>query len=234
MVKQLRWIVPLLVLGSWCTGPAWADYVDPPPWQTNPYYTHQSWDFNTSDNPIAPDGGYSNPYGTPQVQVINGTWMSSSPYYPYGDRSGWWIFQGPHTKDDLLATITIPNTEHPELIKEIWFQATLQTNMMNLQEDLEISLLPNGQGPPLFAGSNVDIEILDPNIGLVRATLRFTIPEQPEFEVFELRADMDSGDFFAVDQLDIDTRCVGIPEPASVVLGLLAAPALLLFWRRNK
>lgn len=232
-MRYVRTITALVVFLGWCSGTAWADYVDPPPWQTNPYYTHQSWDFNTNANPLSPDGGYTNPYGTPQAQLINGTWVQYAPYYPYGDRTGWWFFSGPHTKEDVLARITIPNTPHPELIKEIWLQATLQTNLTNFEDDFDLRVYPNGQ-EPYVRTTDVQVEILDQNLGLARATVRFVLDPQPGLEVVEIRANMTASQFFAVDQLDIDTRCLGIPEPASVVLGLLAAPALLLFWRRKR
>lgn len=209
---------------------AWGDYYNPPPWQENPYFTHQSWDLSTSANPLPPDGGYSNPYGTPTAQLVSGVWMET---LGYPGRTGGWMFQGPHTTSDLLARLEIPNTPHPELVKEIWFQATLQTNMLNLANDLMIRVFPNGQGPGVTAGDNVNVEILDLPNGLVRATLWFTLDEQPAFEVFELRGNMGAGDFFWVDQFDVDTRCTAIPEPASVALGGLAAMGLLLFWRRK-
>ena len=207
---------------------AWGDYANPPLWQDNPYYTHQSWDLSDGASPLSSDGGYSNAYGTPTAKLVNGTWVNTW-YYP--GRTGGWLFMGPHTQGDLLARLVVPNTPHPGLIKEIWFQATLQTNMADLGDDLTIRVFADGQGPGITAGDNIEVEVLDLQNGLVRATLWFTLDEQPAFEVLELRGSMGAGDFFWVDQFDVDTRCIGIPEPASAALAMLG---LLLFRRRRK
>lgn len=199
-------------------GPACADYVNPPGWNTNAYFTHQSWDFNTNANPTVPDGGYFNPYGTP-IATLAGSWQNSlDPWYATG-RQGGWLFSGPKTMATQLATATIPNIAVPNLTKEIWLQATFATNN---PDPNDLALYFTVGGGPITPTSMV----LTPlnAYGLTRVTLGFSIFPQPASETLVFSAALDAGQYVLIDQLDVDTRCV--PEPGTISMLIAGAFAL--------
>jgi hypothetical protein len=131
-------VVTVAVLVVGLMGRAEADYINPPDWAANPYYTHQSWEFNAAGFdpdpieptlPLAPDAtgtgaGWVNPHGTPQL---------IDALYPNGGLGAWsWeAMGGPWTRNgyyggmgDTALVFEIPNDPQPSLQKEMWVQWT--------------------------------------------------------------------------------------------------------------
>ncbi len=210
---------------------AHGDYNSPTGWDSSPYFTYQSWTFSSNANPSAPDTGYENPYGTPSSQFNAGTWMSdlSSPYGLTG-RQGGWLISGATTKaqEPALAVITIPNQANAGLTKQVWVQATLSTNNSTLEKD--ISLKIEGTGFSYFSDTT-DIKVLDASVGLIQATMLFSVTPQPASESIVLRADLASDQFLLFDRIDV----ASIPEPSTfVLLGVGLFSLLVYAWRRRR
>ncbi len=207
-----------------------ADYADPPGWESNPYFTHQSWDFSTDANPNSPpDGGYSNPYGIPSATLNSGTWVDDLEAYGLEGRQGGWLIESPTAKTDepALASIYVPNVANASLTKQVWVQATFASTNPDLEADMSIKV--EGEGFSKYADSTI-ISILNPSVGLCRATMLFTIFPQPAYENIVLRADLEGTEYLLLDQVDIDTRC--IPEPGTLVLLGIGLLGLLTYaWR---
>ncbi len=206
-------------------------YNSPTGWDDSPYFTYQSWSFSSNTNLDSPDIGYENPYGTPSSQFNVGTWINdlSSPYGLTG-RQGGWLVSGATTKtqEPALAVITIPNQANAALTKQVWVQATLSTNNTNLEDD--ISLKIEGTGFSYFSDTT-DIKILDGDVGLIQATMLFSVTPQPASENIVLRANLGSTQFLLFDQIDVAT----IPEPSTfVLLGIGLFSLLVYAWRRRR
>ncbi|MBL0699915.1 MAG: hypothetical protein JJV92_03410 [Desulfosarcina sp.] len=93
MIKATRILLAImfaLSLSLVSMGVAQADYNNPPGWDSNPYFTHQTWDFLTADNPSAPTVD-NNPFGTAEYISYgfeeNPTWHAT-----YEGRIGVWEF----------------------------------------------------------------------------------------------------------------------------------------------
>ena len=240
-----RVVASLGVLSLLCMlAPAvWGDYSDPPDWGANPYYTHQSWEFHTDANPLAPDSTthpVSNPNGTPEGEMLEvtgqftATWIDDVSAIPGGTgRQGAWSFEA-LVPDGVYNGLkfTIPNLESDSLKKQVWFQATLWTdNPRAGDNDQEVYAKIFDDGDSEHPYVSRDIELLGD--GWVHATYMFEIDPQPAFETLYLGAHLLQGERIVVDQVDVDTRCV--PEPSSVVLLGMGAVALLAYtWRKRR
>ena len=194
MGKATRILLAITFALSLCLvsmGVAQADYYNPPGWDNNPYFTHQSWQFDTNANPSAPTTD-NNPFGVAGYEAMGATWHGS-----FEGRSGVWQY------DEMSWTdFEVPN--EPVLpIKEVWFQATYWTDTGGqISEDSEIFADPVG-GVVTFA--RVSREEIGG--GWYHDTWMGTIIPQPSLEKFVIFFD---GTAY-VDQVDIDTRCVPIP-----------------------
>lgn len=233
-----------------CAQLASADYADPPGWDTNPYFTHQSWSFDTQQaNPMAPDDGVISP-GSPKFNIAPGaTWVDDlgMVFDPYtqqylGTRQGGWRVDGPSGTPDVEMeewfTIDIPNIKR-DLIKEVWIELTFmcanQTHAAGIVNDVDLQIYADGNvgddnfkfayhgSTELPVGASMSGEIW------VRSASTFSFFPQPGDETIVLRGWMEDGQYVILDQIDVDTRC--IPEPAT--LGLLGIGSLALIRRRK-
>jgi len=202
MGKATRIFLAITFALSLClvsTGVAQADYYGPPGWGSNPYFTHQSWDFDTS-TPGAPEID-DNPYGIPNhSHELSATWHES-----FKSRNGVWEYNY-----DSLVSFEVPNELHPELTKEVWFQATYWTDTSGqISEDSFIFTDPDG----VVTFARVSREAVEGEAGWYHDTWMGTIIPQPFLEGFAIFFDDGLGGpaTVYVDQVDIDTRCVPIP-----------------------
>lgn len=225
------------------------DYANPPNWENDLYFTHQSWAFveqQPPDNPPIPaDDGYVNAYGEPTTTMTGGNWISdlggqyalAPPHDWIRDRQGGWRFDGPRDLTDPGPVGEIPNSSDPELTKELWMQITLKTDVDYLESPEQIWEVFH---PVVLAGGDPDdpfeltgmplleplgIDATDPEHPIwYRATMLFRHTPQPEFEIIDWRYGLREGYYITVDQVDVDTHCV--PEPATALIlgfgGLLA------------
>ena len=243
-MNRKHFVAAVLTLALLClfVGPAWADHYNAPDWESNPYYTRQSWEFPDGVSP-APAELDQNPFGTAIAYELNnhGVWqqdlgqeytLSNPPVYVQ-DRTGGWMFEG--LVDGVFASIDVPNDANQGLIKEIWFEATFKTN----SQDPDVSFAVNDNlGNPFDVGPwNFEPFGVDINDGGIwaRSWIYGSIDPQPLSETIIFSANLGAGEYILVDEIDVDTRCV--PEPSTVMM-LLGTVAIGLVgcsrrWRRR-
>lgn len=205
--------------------PAIADDFNPPPWRlSNPSATVQEWDFNTSAQPLQPDGsnwgsgggGYVNPNGAPSFDFTTGAW---APVW-FG-RSGVWVLPG--GAPDMW--FTIPNHAHTNGVKKLWMQITwLGVQGSPFDPVVEVSA-PNyfGTMNPLSS-----IQLAD---GWTHSTYTLDIQGCPPFERIRIANPWPVA--LSFDQVVVDTICIPVPEPATMAaMGI--GTAALLRRRRSK
>jgi hypothetical protein len=223
----------LLVIGLCvCAGSVSADYNNPPGWETDDYFTHQSWSFTNDTNPSAPDdGGAGNPYGTASLTFSNAEWVDDmgmmydpATFAPLGVRQGGWAINGPQAGTEWYR-IDIPNQPDETKYKELWFEMTFRVSSQALAIEIvdrvDLSVYADG----IFDGDH-QFTALDPVGGVIgvdassqiwlRFEGQFTFDPQPGSEVVILGGTLNAGEGVVLDQIDIDTR--SIPEPMSICL----------------
>jgi len=221
-----------------------ADYANPPGWENDPYFTHQSWSFGDATNPSAPDPGAVSP-GSPvfNMTAANSTWVDDIGMVydfganPLGVRQGGWKIDGP-ASDETWFTIDVPNVQDPTMVKELWFEITFRVTDMthagSIIGDVDFSVYADGiiddahKYTPLGDDGGAFGMDLEGHIWL-RYEGMFSFDPQPGWEQVVLTGSMLDGQQVLLDQIDIDTRC--IPEPAT--MGLLGMGVLALIRRRK-
>ena len=230
-MRGLRNWPVLLVLVAWICAPAWADYVNPPGWEDDTDFTHQTWDFFTDDVPLVADAGYSNPFGDPTFTEV----YLCNPDYMFWDtdamgsaigRYGMWggMTFGVVDPDEVAVALTfeVPNHARPSpWHKEVWIQVAYWGSTLAVGRVLKVEIAsdPNFQNVYLtYHADDPDIEDQsETGAGSTGQFWRFThtfeLPEQPGLEY--VRVSLVTADSLAVfiDQVSIDTRCrqPGIP-----------------------
>ncbi|MBN1126242.1 MAG: PEP-CTERM sorting domain-containing protein [Sedimentisphaerales bacterium] len=243
MKRAFLFLLLLNLVGGYVLG----DYSNPPGWENDPYFTHQSWSFGTittSGEPIAPDDGYINP-GTPTLTFGQANWVDDMgtvflpepPYTVLGTRQGGWEISGPQENTTWL-TIEIPNIANSNMQKEVWFELTFRVSDFELANAITSMVSFN-----CYADGIIDNEhkfsYFDENgypIGIdaqqqvwLRYEGKFSFDTQPGSETLILTGSLGEGQSVVLDQIDVDTHC--IPEPTT--LGLLGIGALGLLRRRS-
>jgi hypothetical protein len=209
-----------------------ADYQNPPGWENNPYFTHQSWSFDSDANPSAPDdNGAGNPYGTASLTFSNATWgddlgmmYDPSTFAPLGERQGGWAIQGPQDGTEWFR-IDIPNQRDENMYKELWFEMTFRVSTQELAGQIidKVDLQVYADG---IVNGDHQFTALTPVGGVIGADAsmqiwlrfegQFTFDPQPGSELVMLTGSLLDVEGVLLDQVDIDTRC--IPEPMSICL----------------
>ena len=227
-----------------CAQLASADYANPPGWENDPYFTHQSWSFGDATNPSDPDPGAVSP-GNPSFNMTaaNNTWVENLGMVydfggnPLGARQGGWKISGP-SADEVWFTIDVPNEPNPHMYKELWFELTFRvtdmTHAQTIVDDVDLSVYADG-----IIDDAHEFTYLGDLGGAFGADLSghiwlrfegmFSYDPQPGWEQVVLTGSMLAGQEVLLDQVDIDTHC--IPEPAT--MGLLGMGVLALIRRRK-
>lgn len=217
----------LLVLG-FLVSVAGADYVDPPGWENDPYFTHQSWDF-LSDAHIAPPDGQpaavTPDYPSAKVNS-NATWTTA-----YGSGDGGWLFDYPVELTPIgpLVSLYIPNVADPNRTKEIWVQVSLEGSF-ELDSSANVAFLgvvPNEstwENWTYITPHEVSSDYFDVEHNRLRVTARIDIRPQPQYELIYISLGVPYGEHIFIDEIDVDTRCVPEPSALAAILagGLLA------------
>jgi len=186
---------------------ALADYWNPPGWDDNLYFTHQSWQFSSATSPTPPDN-YFNPFGNPLLGIHGDhiDWRTN-----LESRSGVWMMENGFAQIEGI----IPNEQNDDLVKEVWIQATL---LSNIPDELPLDIF--FEFPAADYTVTPKLSRTDPaDDGWIYHTFVFEIESQPEWEVASLNFNIPNNQYIAIDELDIDTRC--IPEPTTLSLLLL-------------
>ncbi len=124
------------------------------------------------------------------MTTIVGTW-----YQTYENRSGVWTLGS--------IDVVIPNApDHPDWTKKVWVQLTW-ANVGNPLPPDQIDIAVDGLRGQLIA--NEDLPAWEHSIWL------FTLPYNPLQETLHI-----SGDIY-VDELVVDTKCMAVPEPSSLL-----------------
>jgi hypothetical protein len=183
-----------------------ADDLLPPPWRGAVDTTFQQWTFpNGNVDDVPPDAGFSNPFGTPELEVIGqATWANGAWTLAPGGIPG-------------RLQFFVHNSPHLDLIKEVWLQVTFSGVA---PPDIGVSGA-EGQGPFTLGGSQSQPGT-NPDTIVFRTS--WTLNSCPAAEFITLRPPLGGGTV-VVHQAVIDTRC--IPEPsAALLLTMLTLPAL--------
>lgn len=232
MMKKLS--VLSVVLVSIITALCLADYTNPPNWENNVDFTHQSWDFvsdQSSALPAAPDGSPTqiNDFNTPGLVDIAYTgpvswtcsWMDeypdeSVPTY----RTGFYGGMG-----NSFLTFHVPNSSRDMFWKkQVWVQMTFHARKDGPQPyDIDIA-----HDAGFTDVNNIQLESLvldEPNepegdIGKwYKLTAVYEIPAGTDQEYIRLSAyqyppdaNHTMGGATVIDQIDIDTRYVNIAD----------------------
>jgi len=214
------------------SGPAPGDYYDPPEgWSDNDYFTHQQWEFSTSDNPVNADAGYTNPNGTPTAQISGDAfWIYDPSAYVTTDRRGMWVVGGFDNPTSASLTLDIPNDPVlPE--KLVWLQITyFLTGAPGAAYDTDL-VTDGGETVTVIDGSEIAYDVPG-ETGWFYYEKMWSIEPQPEDETITASIDLPAMAVFAMDEAVVDTIC--IPEPASALLLLAAGVAGLLRTRPAK
>ena len=230
VVRGTRTLSTILVAMALCNCAALADYVDPPAWESDTDFTHQSWDFLTGDVPLDADNGTSNAFGVPRMTddlfLYDETYMFWSPdaYGHIPQRYGMWggmpggIVTPPSDPDELAMYLTfeVPNSERPApWRKELWIQVVYWGCIERDGQviTVEIAADPDFQNVyHAYPATADDIETLDEPPGdtgrVYRFTHTFALNDQPPVEY--VRTSLVRGESAAIfiDQVSIDTRCI--------------------------
>ncbi len=208
----------LAILGivSLCAPAALADYLFDPPWLGGEgglgYPTYQGWEFRTDLDPTT----VNNPYGVPTLDPgATGAWEGVFEGRDGVLRFEWW--------DEV--NIDIPNADHDNPSKEVWFQITYFA--FGGFSSLSYDIAGWGGETTAFGGESIGPTILESTAAgdWVYEAVHWVIEPNPHGETITLSSFFDD---IYIDQIHIDTVC--IPEPASVVL--LAVGALVGLRRR--
>ncbi len=223
----------LLVIGLCvCAGSVSADYNNPPGWENDAYFTHQSWSFTDPGNPSAPDdAGAGNPYGPASLTFSNAEWVDDlgmmynpSTFDPLGQRQGGWAINGPQAGTEWF-NIDIPNYHDESKYKELWFELTFRVSSQALATEIidrvDLQVYADGivDGDHQFTALAPDGGVIGVDaLGQIwlRFEGQFTFDPQPLSELMILTGSLLDGEGVLLDQVDIDTRC--IPEPMSICL----------------
>jgi hypothetical protein len=189
---------------------AWADDYNPPPWERGAEgTTHAIWEFEDNGaNPSAPTSS-SGTAGAPSISV-SGSFPQTFWWDVYPQDTphlGVWQFE-----DDM--TLTVPNYDIDNPIKDIWLQLTYLADMRP-----NVWMWPEGDSP---TGMTL-VDETPLHHGYVNATWYGRLEPNPLTEYILIGP---SECTTYIDQVVIDTICT-VPEPGTILLLGLGGLALL-------
>ncbi len=226
-----RLSVLVFVIQAILVSPLFADYSNPPLWENNVDFTHQSWAFNGTvdmelDGPPLPliaDGqpNWVNDFGDPVLISFENSheWMK-----------GWYVKPPQLTTDrrcmyggmgNSYLTFFVPNNYRDENWHEqLWIQMTYFARKDGaVNYAIEIARDANFIEVNGFNMVSEFLEALNEPEGITgkwyRITAIYDSNDQPDFEYIRLTALYDPNPFMAasmIDQVDIDTRCLNVAD----------------------
>ena len=223
LIKKISF--PLLLTVLFISGNvALAGYINPPDWSGNPYYTHQSWDFNETgkdekgkplppQEPFLPDGKPSmvNPYGKPDYTF----YAANKKYFDWTyipmrmkgwARHGMWGSMGTGVPAGLI--FVIPNHKSPKLKTELWLQyvisqygGTVFTTTVYADKESQFTMISRDKKEINSGGGSGT---------WYRITEIWEVSPAPPVAYAKIEFSKNMG---LIDHVSIDTRCITIPSP---------------------
>lgn len=209
MRKGLVVLVPLLAVLVLAPVARAEDHF-PPPWDIGefPTDTFQAWEFTTDETRNVVPEFYENPYGVPLDNITDcDDWGVDPGLHLEGST---WHVGPPNGKH----SIQIHNDPNEGIRKEVWVQVTSTAP-------------PISVGSPAAGSSTTPHPHHDWGGGWGTYPYLVTIPGNPALEYIEIVFEFCTW----IEEIDIHTRCVPIPEPG--LIAVLGLPALL-FLRKRK
>lgn len=188
-----------------------ADDLFAPTWRGGPASTLQDWAFDTDANPADPTA-YMNPYGKACMSIDfsepfgTGWWEGSDWEMVYGSKRGWWDI------GDGSMTVLIPNSPNlgPDTYKDIRIQITYWE---------DISQAPTiGISPFAEQIGSTQITLVEAGPmggGWYSMLTDWRLVPNPSCETITINGDPMWGTM--IDAVVIDTQCVVVPEPGSML-----------------
>ena len=226
MKKQLLVLAVVLVTA----GLTWGDYYNPPDWSENAYFTHQRWEFCTSDSSDVPaESCYINTNGIPLANITgDAIWICDPSAYVPTDRRGMWVVGGFENATSATLELDIPNIEALEE-KEVWLQITyFLAGAPGAGYDTDLIATGSDPSYDIVGFNETAYAVPGEDAGWFYYEKMWSIQDQPASETITATINLPPNAVFAMDGAVVDTRC--IPEPCSLVL--LSLGGLLL--RRRK
>ena len=215
----------------WLAAQAPADYYDPPEgWADNPYFTHQVWEFMTS-NPVPLPEVDGNPYGQPSAAMGGDTiWILDPSAYVPTDRRGMWVVGGFNDPTAALMELYLPNDPSDLRDKYVWLQLVYFIAGAPGAAYQAALTVDGGETVSVVPGSEVAYPVPGES-GWFYFEKMWHIDPQPGHEWIDCSIALPAGAVFALDEAAVDTICV--PEPATLALTALGAAAAALMRRRR-
>ena len=217
----------IVLLGSLAAGSAWGHDLNPPTWRGTENTTFQEWTFDTDASPVGPENP-GNPYGgsTATITVGNGGTGWQHQLEMMGSQQGYWDLGQSGTIE--LNIPNRPNVDPLHSSKLIRVQVTYYVGMV---EPPFVSVLPNGAS--LVDSGSVPVEFAPPFGDWISYWSDWLLPFNPDTETITITGDPLMGS--VIDQITVDTQCIGapVPEPASIVTLLIGGLGVLVARRRR-
>jgi hypothetical protein len=225
LIKRIFFLLLLTGL-LMVTSVALADYINPPDWSNNPYFTHQSWDFNEigkdekgkpipPKEPFLPDGKppMTNPYGTTSFTF----YAANKKYFDWTyipmrmkcwTRHGMWAAMPPGVPAGLI--FDIPNHKSPKLKTELWLQYVISeyrgtefTTTVYADKENQFTMISRDKKEIKSGGGSGR---------WYRVTGIWEISPAPPIVHVKIEFSKNMG---LIEQISIDTRCIPIPGDAA-------------------
>jgi len=216
-ILRLRpWLCACVVLQALTLAvPVYGDYFDPPDWDHgDPTFTHQEWEFYTDQRLFVPPDIDDNPYEGPHYANIIGGQPHRS------EAGGAWLWYPGCGGTDMA--FRIPNESDPFKVKLVWLEITVTVAP---SRDLTVDDIEATCGAPSMPTVTLLWDKVLSSGGRYYYQALWELDPQPDEEWVTFIPKPNTGEQFAIEEVDIDTIC--IPEPATLSLLVLGGVALL-------
>ncbi|GEM_PF-522536 len=219
---KMRWLLLIMLLAGMAHAdlPGFSGDLTWPDWYGAENTTLQAWNFDTPENPVAPNIN-ENPYGDPLAMIMRPDcrtrWMPE-----YKGHEGVWRLGG-----GGALSLFVPNTDNtgPDTSKDIWVQILWSSVSIGYEPFLWVQTADN---PPAYAHEIHTTLFDEPNTGADVNGVQCHRPRNYYHSLYKIALEPNPSEewiFIApshcsspvyIDEIIVDTRC--IPEPATTAL----------------